>query len=94
MACVVPPDASKAIRHVLFVFALSLRGYMAVVVCICLTPTRLYGICFVLFRLMPPRLYGVCCLCSPDASVAIWLVCRVFFLMPVWLYGLLVVCFA
>ena len=50
----------------------------------------------VVFRLMPAWLCDTfwLSLFSPDASVAIRLVCRVFCLTPVWLYGLLVVCFA
>ena len=53
---VLSPNASVAIRHVLFPPE----------------ACWLYGICVVYFRLMPTRLYGVCCLSSPDACMAIW----------------------
>ena len=55
MLCVISPDASVAIRHVLFPPE----------------ACWLYGICVVCFCLMPTRLYGVCCLSSPDACASI-----------------------
>ena len=70
MLCV-SPKASKAIRHLLFVIC-SPDACKAI---------WLNLLSYFIFRLMPLWLYGICCLfClfSPDASVAIRLVCCLF----------------
>ena len=60
------------------VLAWRLRGCIAFVVCLCLTPLRLYGTCYVscyLIRPDAPEAIWLVLFCSlPNASEAIWLI--------------------
>ena len=73
MACVVSPDASVAIRHVLF----SPEACTAIWLMLFILPNATVAKWHVMF---------MCCLSSPNTSEAIRL--AVFCLMPPWLYGL------
>ena len=66
------PDACMAIRHLLFVPAWRLRGYIGTLWLSHLTPPS-YISTLVCSHLTPVRLHGLFCLVSPDARKATWL---------------------